>query len=192
MQIHNDVLTWIVYPLLIMCARIVDVSIGTLRIIFIAKGKKFIAPLLGFVEVLLWLIVMVQIVKHLDKTINYVAYASGFALGNFFGMYLENKLAMGISLIRIITAKKADKLVQHLRSSGLTVTDIEAHGNMGPVKVIFTIIKRREMNEITKKIHCFNPNAFYTVEDVGFVSKAIMPVAHKKGFPVEPVVTKKK
>ena len=179
---NSDFLVWVIYPFLIFCARIVDVSIGTLRIIFISKGKRYLAPLFGFVEVLLWLIVIGHVVKNLDNPINYIAYASGFATGNFFGMYLENKLAMGISLIRIVTVKEGGALVQHLRSMGLTVTDIKAEGNTGPVQVIFSIIKRKDVKAIIKIIHDFNPNAFYTIEDIGFVSKNISPVINEASY----------
>ena len=91
--------------LLIFFLRIGDVSLGTIRIIFVARGNKFIAPLLGFFEVFIWVIAISNIIQHLDNWVNYVAYAGGFAAGNFIGMLIEERLAVGVSLVRIITKR---------------------------------------------------------------------------------------
>src|SRR4030065_1956471 len=107
-----------ILPLLIFLARICDVSIGTLRIIFVSKGKKNIAPFLGFFEVLIWIVAISKIMQNLDNYINYIAYAAGFATGNFVGMIIEEKLAMGIQMIRIFAYERGSELVQTLNSQG--------------------------------------------------------------------------
>ena len=86
---------------LIFLARICDVSIGTMRIIFVSKGKRNIAPILGFFEVLIWITAISKIMENLDNYVNFIAYAAGFATGNFVGMIIEEKLAMGILMIRV-------------------------------------------------------------------------------------------
>ncbi|MBN1480051.1 DUF2179 domain-containing protein [candidate division KSB1 bacterium] len=166
-----DIYTLFIYPLLIFLARMIDVPFGTLRIIFLAKGKKLLVPILGFFEVLLWLIVITKIVQNVDKPHYYLAYALGFAAGNWMGMLIDQKLAVGTVLVRIITAKPALSLVNLLRETGYVVTDVPAFGATGQVNVIFTIVKRKEVDNIVTKIREYNPQAFYTIEDIGFASK---------------------
>jgi uncharacterized protein YebE (UPF0316 family) len=167
---ENSLVTYVLIPLGIFCARITDVSIGTLRIILLSRGNRVYVPFLGFFEVLLWVIVMANIVKSLNHPIYYVAYAGGFATGNYVGMMIENRLAMGISLLRVITAIDAEDLVKHLRGLGYVVTELIGHGNRGDVRVLFTIVKRREIAHLVEIVRTHNPNAFYTIEDVGYVS----------------------
>ncbi|MCF7794547.1 MAG: DUF5698 domain-containing protein [Candidatus Cloacimonetes bacterium] len=100
-----------ILPILIFISRIFDVSLGTLRIIFVNKGMRYLAPIIGFFEVLIWLIVISQVMQNMNSPINYIAYAAGFATGNYVGILIEQKLAMGITLIRIITRKKGLFLV---------------------------------------------------------------------------------
>ncbi len=166
-----DVNALIIYPLLIFFARMLDVPIGTLRIIFLAKGKKAIVPILGFFEVLLWLIVITKVVQNVDKPHYYLAYALGFAAGNWLGMLIDHKLAVGTVLVRIITAKPALALVDALREAGYMVTDVPAFGAKGQVNVIFTVIKRKSIDKVVSEIKIHNPQAFYTIEDIGFASK---------------------
>lgn len=181
MQSH-DIYTLIIYPILIFFARMIDVPFGTLRIIFLAKGKKLWVPILGFFEVLLWLIVITKIVQNVDKPHYYIAYALGFSAGNWVGMIIDQKLAVGTVLIRIITAKPALVLVDALRESGYVVTDVPAFGSSGQVNVIFTVVQRKQVNSIVAKIRDYNPQAFYTIEDIGFVSKNTLSPDRKVRF----------
>ncbi len=167
---QSFVFHWVLLPLLIFCSRILDVTLGTLRIILLSKGNRLYAPILGFFEVLLWLIVMVNVVKTLDHPIFYIAYAGGFAMGNFVGMTLESKIALGLSLLRIVTARDAEELTDHLRLSGYTITDVPAQGNRGPVHVLFTVVRRKEIQNLIAVIRQYNPKAFYTIEEVSYVS----------------------
>jgi uncharacterized protein YebE (UPF0316 family) len=116
----------IVLPVMIFFARICDVSIGTMRIIFVSKGKKNIAPLLGFFEVLIWIIVISKIMQNLNNYINYIAYAAGFATGNLVGMIIEEKLAVGVQMIRVFTYQRGSELLQVLNQNGYGATSVEA------------------------------------------------------------------
>jgi len=167
---QSFVFHWVLLPFLIFCSRILDVTLGTLRIILLSKGNRLYAPILGFFEVLLLLIVMVNVVKTLDHPIFYIAYAGGFAMGNFVGMTLESKIALGLSLLSIVTARDAEELTDHLRLSGYTITDVPAQGNRGPVHVLFTVVRRKEIQNLIAVIRQYNPKAFYTIEDVSYVS----------------------
>jgi uncharacterized protein YebE (UPF0316 family) len=164
---------YIMIPAFIFLARICDVSIGTMRIIFVAKGKRDIAPFLGFFEVLIWITAISKIMQNLDNYINYVAYAAGFATGNFVGMIIEEKLAMGIQMIRVFAHERGQELVQSLNQSGFGATVVEAHGARQNVHLIYTIVNRKELPDVVDLIHRFNPKAFYTIEDVRGVNEGI-------------------
>lgn len=167
--------TWVILPLLILLTRIVDVSLGTLRIIFINRNLKYSASIIGFFEVLVWLLVIRQIFLRLDSPICFLAYAAGFAAGNYFGMIIENKISIGKVLIRIVTRMDADGLIVSLKSSGYGLTVVDAQGMTGPVKIIFAIIERKGIESVVKQLKAFNPRAFYSLEDVRFVSEAVTP-----------------
>jgi uncharacterized protein YebE (UPF0316 family) len=167
--------TWVVLPLLIFSARILDVSLDTVRIIFINRNLRYYATVIGFFEVLIWLMVIRQIFQQLDNPLCFIAYAAGFATGNFVGIIIENHISIGRVIIRIITRREADELVTFLRSAGYGLTVIDAEGVTGPVKVIFTIVERTNIEHIASMIREHNPQAFYSVEDVRFVSEAVTP-----------------
>lgn len=171
----STIFSYFIMPLLIFLARICDVSIGTMRIIFVSKGKKYIAPILGFFEVLIWIIAISKIMQNLDNYVNYVAYAAGFATGNFVGMIIEEKLAMGIQIIRIFTNREAHKLVQSLNNDGYGATSIEAQGAKQKVNLIYTIVQRNDLPKVIDIINKFDPRTFYTIEDVKIASEGIFP-----------------
>lgn len=164
---------WFIYgllPLLIFLARIIDVTMDTLRIVFVSRGNKIVAPILGFFEILIWLIAITRIMENLDNFTTYIAYASGFAVGNYVGLLVEEKLAIGTQLIRIITAKDATVLIESLRNKGFGVTVIDAEGKDGLVHVIFFIIRRKVVPQIIGMVNHCNPKAFYSIEDVRTVN----------------------
>lgn len=166
---------WIVLPLLIFCARACDVSISTVRIIFLSKGKKVWAPVLGFFEILIWLLAIRQIFLNLTNPLCYIAYAGGFATGTYVGMLIEEKLAIGFEVIRIITKKNAQALINQLSDKGYGVTSMEAQGRTGKVHVIFTIMKRSDIPSALNVIKKLNPKAFYTIENINSVQEGIFP-----------------
>lgn len=167
--------TWLVLPLLIFLARVVDVSIGTVRVIFVSRGLKYLAPIVGFFEILIWLLAIGQIMKNLSNPICYIAYAGGFATGNFVGICIAEKLSLGLVLVRVITKRDALDLIEFLKDSDYGVTHVDATGIAGKVKIVFTIIPRREVKKVVGLIKGFNPKAFYSIEEVGFVSQGIFP-----------------
>ena len=167
-------------PLLICLARVLDVSIGTLRIIFVSKGLRLWAPILGFFEVSIWLIAISKVMENLTNPINYIAYALGFSLGNYIGMFIESRLALGMVVIRMITKKDSHDLVSALRSLRYSVTVADAEGNNGIVSVVFTVIKRSDIEKVRSLIGIYNPLAVYSIEDVRHASDPSFPMEEKK------------
>ena len=113
--IESWVFAWCVVPLLIFFARIMDVSIGTLRVIFVAKGYRVYAPILGFFEVIIWLLAIRQIMNHIDNPMCYLAYGLGFGVGNYIGIRLDERLSLGTVLVRIVPKFDTTDLIAGLR-----------------------------------------------------------------------------
>lgn len=170
---HSGLFSYVLLPILIFLARICDVSIGTLRIIFVSKGKRNIAPILGFFEVLIWITAISKIMENLDHYINFIAYAAGFATGNLVGMIIEEKLAMGIMMIRVFANERGSELVQSLNAQGFGATVVEARGARENIHLIYSIVKRNELANVLDVITQLNPKAFYTIEDVKAVNEGI-------------------
>lgn len=178
----SPVFAWVILPLLIFAARICDVTLGTLRIIFVSRGKKLLAPLLGFFEVSIWLLAISQIMQNLNNPVCFLAYAGGFAMGNFVGILIEDKLAMGILVIRIFLVKGDQGMKGRLHDAGFGVTAIDAHGMSGDVEILYTIIKRRDLARVVSIIEGCQSNVFYSVEDAKSVNQGIFPAQEKRDF----------
>jgi len=178
----SDIFRWIILPVLIFIARLTDVSLGTLRIMFISRGLKYLAPLIAFIEINIWLLAIGQIMLNLGNIVCALAYAAGFALGNLLGITIEERISIGLVLLRIITKHDVEKLVDCLKEEKYGVTIHDAEGLNGKVKIIFAVIRRRDIRETLNRIERVHPHAFYTVEDVRSVGEAILPVAKMRGF----------
>lgn len=166
-----DIIPAAFIPLFIFFARILDVSLGTLRIMFVSKGLRGKATILGFIEVLIWIIIVAQIFQNLDNWLNYVAFAGGFATGTYVGMYIEERMKVGVQIFRIIVPGSGNELVNRLTKADFRVTALDGEGKFGAVKVLFTIAKRRRLKELAEIVKEVEPNAFYSVEDVKQVSQ---------------------
>lgn len=164
-----------VIPLLIFCARLLDVSLSTIRIILVSRGMRRIAPFIGFFEALIWLFAISQVMQHLDHWINYVAYAGGFAAGTWMGIFLEGRIALGLLAVRIITQDDATDLLQRLRDEKFGATDFAARGIKGNVRLIFTIIQRRDYERLIRIIEETHPKAFISTSDVRSVREGFIP-----------------
>lgn len=178
-MMNSEFLGLVVIPIFIFLARILDVTMGTIRIIFISKGLKYLAPLVGFFEVLVWLFAITQIMQNLTNFLNYIAYAGGFAIGTFFGIYLESKLAMGYLSVVTVTKKDPTGLIEKLEISGYKTTSIDAKGKKSNVEMIFTIVKRKRLRRVVNIIKNFDPRAFYSVEDVKYMHEIHLPHAKR-------------
>jgi uncharacterized protein YebE (UPF0316 family) len=153
--------------------RICDVSLDTMRIIFMTKGYRKVAPIIGFFEILIWIVAITRIMQNLNNWVTYVAYAAGFATGNYVGMLLDEKLAIGHELIRVITKVESGGLAEVLRKAGFGVTAIKAEGMQGEVGILYIIVNRKNLKKAIAIIECNSPSAFYTIENIHFVNRPL-------------------
>jgi len=144
--------------------RITDVSLGTLRIGFLVRGQRRLAGLFGFFESLVWLLAAAQVLTHLDSPVKFVAYAGGYAAGTMLGVSIERWLAIGDTLMRVVAPVDSPALDEALRAAGFYVTVLNARGRDGDVRVSFTILPRRRMQEALRLVGRVNPSAFVTFE----------------------------
>ena len=158
---------------LIFLARVIDVTLGTLRISFISKGEKAVAPLIGFFEILIWLFAISQVIQNMNNVVYYFAYAGGFAGGVFTGLQIEDRMALGSRMIRTITREDARGLLDALRSAGYGVTSLRAQGASGDVDIIFSVVQRSEIEQYMALVEEHNPRAFSSIEDVRTVRQGV-------------------
>jgi uncharacterized protein YebE (UPF0316 family) len=184
---NSDLFKWVILPILIFLARLTDVSLGTMRIIFVSRGVKYLAPVIGFVEVNIWLLAIGQIMGNLSNNnpnsiVCTLAYAGGFATGSFVGILIEEKVSIGLVLLRLISRHDTKELIEYLKSENYGVTIHDAEGVKGPVKIIFAVIRRKDLHNVLDRINQIHPHAFYSVEDVRSVGEAVMPMHRRHLF----------
>jgi uncharacterized protein YebE (UPF0316 family) len=156
----------IILPLLIFFARICDVSINTIRIIFVMSGRRMISTILGFFESLIWLLAIGQIFQHIDNVYSYIAYPAGFAAGIFVGMFIEEKLAYGKVVVRLLTNEDTAPLRNFLEARKWRYVMIDGTSSDGHQQIVFTVINREHIELLLAEFHEHSPNGFYTIESV--------------------------
>lgn len=169
--ISPEVFSYIIMPLLIFMARVTDVSISTLRVMFVLSGKKNVAPFLGFFEALIWLLAIGQILQNINNPMSYIAYAGGFGMGTYVGMMFEEKLALGRVLVRVITPEPMPELIEYMKERDYRFTSVGAEGRFGKVNLLFTVMKRDSLKDYISKVKSCNNKAFYTIESVKRISE---------------------
>jgi len=161
---------------LIFLARVADVSMGTMRTISIVQGRTRIAFLLGFIEVSMWLVIISTVIHSIsEKPILGVFYALGFSTGNVAGIILEKRIAFGHIIVRIISTQSGREIAEKIRQSGHAVTTFQGEGLTGPVTMLYVVCLRKEQTEVVQMVRSIEPDAFYTVDMAGSVSKIYRP-----------------
>jgi uncharacterized protein YebE (UPF0316 family) len=175
-------MVWVVIPLLIFLARLADVSLATLRHILIFRGLKKIVPLFAFIEVVIWLLAISQVMNNLNNIACFLAFAFGFSAGTYVGMVIEERLALGYQLVRIIAQGNASEIARMLSDAGYGITTVDANGSRGAVGVVIAISERKRLHKLVALLGKLDPSPFYTVEDVRSVGR---PVASPNALPGE-------
>lgn len=160
-------------PILIFLARICDVSLGTVRTVFVVSGYRRLSVVLGFLEVLIWVMAIGGVMKNLTEPLAVIAYAGGYATGILVGMTVEDKIAIGLRMIRVINPDPDVHVAALLRERGIRTTRIEGSGQNGPVEVSFTVVRRKRVPEIRRILLEHAPKAFITIERVDRADGAV-------------------
>ncbi|PID89854.1 MAG: hypothetical protein CSA97_05920 [Bacteroidetes bacterium] len=176
----NPWFTYLGMPVLIFLSRIVDVSIGTVRIVFVARGDKLVAPILGFFEVFIWILAIGQIMEHANNLACYGGYAAGFAMGNYIGLRLEEYVAVGHQVVRVITRDHGKEVVQALSAGGFGATIVDGEGAKGKVQLIYCVVNRKKLPQVLEIIHGVDPKIFYSIEDVRKANSGVFPAVPAK------------
>jgi len=172
--ISPELYAWVILPLLIFLARIADVSMETIRVIYISRGIKFLAPIIAFFEIIIWLLAMEVVLKDLSNIVYFMAYAFGFAAGTYIGLVIEERLSIGTVILRIVTTEEStDEIVAFLESEHFGVTYLDAQGARGNVRMILSLVNRTDVPRITGHIEKTNPQAFFSIEDVRYVNQGV-------------------
>lgn len=177
--------------LLIFLLRIVDVSMAVMRMILNVRGQRGISALIGFFEVLIWLIAAGSALKHLGSPLHIVGYAAGFAAGNYVGVWLEAQFALGVNAVRAVC--RADALpdgstsgrqtARRLREEGYAVTEVEGRGLHSDVEILNVIVQRKKVPNVVRIIQEHDPDAFVSVEEVRSIQGGyIRPGGRKMPF----------
>ncbi len=155
---------------LIFTLRMIDVALATLRIVFLSKGRKGTAAGLALVEGVIWVVAITRVISAgFDDPERIVAFAAGFAAGTYVGALVEQRLALGQSLVRIVAPVGSPSVAEVLRDQGFAATVINGDGFEGEVRLTFTVVPRKRVKEVTRLIHEVNPNAFVTVEQTSSI-----------------------
>ncbi|MDH4057725.1 MAG: DUF5698 domain-containing protein [Cyclobacteriaceae bacterium] len=162
----ENLFSFVILPLLIFLARVSDVSINTIRIIYVLGGRRLTATILGFFESFIWLMAIRQIFEHFDNWVCYVAYPGGFAMGILVGMMIEERIAYGKVVVRIITHRDLSGLMDYFHQHKMRFTKVDAEGPDGKENLVFTVIEREHLDNLLAKLKEILPSAFYTVEKV--------------------------
>lgn len=153
-------------PLVIFFIRVADMSLDTLRVLFVVRGRRPQAWVVGFVQSALWVIAVASVLSHLDNLLNVLAYAAGFATGNVVGMRIEERLAIGHSHLRVISRQRGEAVASAVRNAGYAVTELTGKGKDGAVSILTTSVRRRDIDPVRSEVLQADPDAFVTLSDV--------------------------
>lgn len=162
-------------PIIIFFGRIVDVSLGTLRIIFVSKGERLKAPIIGFFEILIWVVIISQVFSRANDIVTYLSYAAGYAAGNYVGILIEKRIAFGVILCRVYTNKSGSKLLKLFTLNGFGATMTHGTGSVNEVDIVETILERKHLKRVSKIVLEFDKDAFYVIEDIRTRSRGVFP-----------------
>lgn len=152
--------------LLIFCLRLIDVSMGTVRILMAMRGRRLLAGLIGFFEVSIFLVAISQVVTNIGNWWNVLGYAGGFAMGTIVGITIENKLAIGLAEVDIISMGRGTEIAEALREDGYGATEFLGAGHRTMVDMVRAVVRRKEVPSVIARAGAIDNDAFITVHDM--------------------------
>jgi uncharacterized protein YebE (UPF0316 family) len=173
--VNPEIYALVILPLLIFLARVADVSMETIRVIYISRGIKYLAPIIAFFEIVIWLFAMEVVMSDLTNVANFFAFAFGFATGTYVGLIIEEKLSIGMVILRIITTEEdgEEEIMEFMKAEHCGVTSLEGKGTRGNVRLILSLVNRTDLPRITRYLQETKPHAFYSIEDVRYANEGV-------------------
>lgn len=152
----------------ILLFKIIEVSIGTTRIVLITRGERVLGALIGVVEVLIWIALVSSVLSNVtEDPMKVVVYALGFGIGNYVGSLFEQKLGIGNMRVEAIVLKEdGERLASVLRTNGFAVTLLEGKGMSCDRHVLLMNIRRKNHQELIELIKGLQGNVVLTINDV--------------------------
>lgn len=167
-------------PLVIFGLRIIDVSLATLRMLLSVRGVKYAAPIIGFFEVLVWITAVGTAIQHLDSILHLLGYAAGFATGTLVGLLIEERMAIGMASLRVVSRYGGVELAEALRELGFGVTEYAGQGREGKVEVLDAVVRRRDLPSAMREIDQWDPDAFVTIQEPRAIRRGWMLQRRRK------------
>ncbi len=158
--------------IVIFLLRLLDVGISTIRIVLIGRGRRLPAAGLGFVESFIWVVAVSRVLTGLDDPVRMVAFAAGFGAGTYLGSVVEEWIALGQSLVRVVSAVGSPEVAPILRQQGFGATVVNGDGLEGEVRITFSVVPRKRVRELTGLVHSVNPEAYVTVDHTSSIDLA--------------------
>lgn len=151
---------------LIFALRVTDMTLDTLRVLFVMRGRKPIAWVLGFFQAAVFVIAITSVLRDLTNPLNIIGYAAGFATGVVVGMAIEERLAIGYVHMRVISSRRGSGIAERLRSEGYAVTEVPARGKDGMVTMLNCSVLRKDIERLRNLVNEVDQEAFITSEDI--------------------------
>lgn len=166
--------------LFIFFARICDMSLDTIRVLCIVKGRKLLGSILGFFQVLIWLVVIKKVLSEVDSVGYMIAYAAGFAAGNYIGSVLEELIALGKVSVQVITSKYENIFAERIREAGFGVSSVECMGKYGQKTLLIIEIERKHLKKLFRLLNELDAEAFVSVFDINKTKNGFFGIGSKK------------
>jgi uncharacterized protein YebE (UPF0316 family) len=188
-MITFDFISYVLLPFLIFLARAADVTLATVKLMFIVNNAKRLAMVLGFFEALITILALSRIMQDASNLVAYIMYAAGFAAGTYLGMRIEEKLAYGSVVIRVISKQIPDALLTYLSDKQYNYSKVDASNQAGNTQVLFTVCKRRKVREFVQALEQLAPEVLYTTEAVNQASSELLPQPQRATFSLGGMLT---
>ena len=156
----------LIWTSVIFFARVVDVGLDTFRVQFIIRRKKVLAALTGFVEILIFILIVSRVINDIQHWPYVLAYAGGFAMGTLLGMSLSERLSQQVVQATVISTESQERMEAALREAGFALTRYEGFGREGPVDVLDVVCTSRGLSRLVEVVKTADPRAFFYAQDL--------------------------
>jgi uncharacterized protein YebE (UPF0316 family) len=164
-------ITALLGALLIFVLRVTDMSFDTLRVLFVMRGRKAVAWILGFAQSSIFVLAITSVLRNLDNPLNVIGYAAGFASGNVVGIFIEERLAIGFIHLQVISPRYGTAIVERLRQEGFAATEVPARGKDGMVTMLSCNVRRKQAIDVEKLVYEVDHEAFVTASEIRSVRR---------------------